>query len=126
MNMAQGAGHDFSFGGLIDVSGNDRYDAPNLSLGAGNDNGIGLFWDRGGDDVYEAAGLTLGRSAITAPRGGPRDLIKCVGVFLDTGGGKDTYGGSGASAASNGSVWKQQARPGSSLLSMEIAAGLDR
>ena len=126
MNMAQGAGHDFSFGGLIDVSGNDRYDAPNLSLGAGNDNGIGLFWDRGGDDVYEAAGLTLGRSAITTPRGGPRDLIKCVGVFLDTGGGKDTYGGSGASAASNGSVWKQQARPGSSLLSAEIGAGLDR
>jgi len=32
MNMAIGAGHDFTVGMLIDEAGDDRYDAPNLSL----------------------------------------------------------------------------------------------
>jgi hypothetical protein len=70
----------------IDEAGNDTYDAPYLSLGAGNANGIGLFWDKVGDDIYNAtATLTLGRSN-TLSRGGLRDHINTIGLFLDTGG----------------------------------------
>jgi len=90
INMAQGAGHDFTLGVLIEEAGEDVYDAPNLSLGGGNANGIGLFWDKAGDDVYNStANTTLGR-ANTAARGGLRDYINTIGLFLDTGG-TDTY-----------------------------------
>jgi hypothetical protein len=90
MNMAQGAGHDFTVGFLSDEAGNDKYDAPNLSLGGGNDNGIGLFWDKTGNDEYRGtAATTLGRANLTT-RGTLRDSILTLGVFLDTGG-EDTY-----------------------------------
>jgi hypothetical protein len=86
MNMAQGAGHDFTLGYLIDEAGDDVYDAPYLSLGGGNANGIGIFWDKCGNDRYNStAALTLGRSN-TMSRGGLRDYINTIGIFLDTGG----------------------------------------
>jgi hypothetical protein len=91
MNMAQGAGHDFSIGYLLDDSGDDIHESPNLSLGGGNANGIGIFWDRAGDDLYAAKpGLVLGRSSVAASKS-IRESMRTVGVFLDTGGGNDTY-----------------------------------
>jgi hypothetical protein len=90
MNMAQGAGHDFTLGYLTDEAGDDVYNAPNLSLGGGNANGIGMFWDKRGDDEYNCtAATTLGR-ANRAGRGGLRDQINTIGIFLDTGG-HDSY-----------------------------------
>ncbi len=122
MNMAQGAGHDFSLGWLIEQDGNDMYRAPNLSLGGGNANGIGIFWDASGDDRYEVApSITLGRSSIGA-RGTPRERALCLGLFCDTGG-NDTYP-ENLPFARNNSLWTQ---PGASQPSLkrEIGVGID-
>lgn len=100
MNMALGAGHDFSVGILIDRSGFDKYKAPNLSLGAGNANGVGLFLDIRGDDAYESVGLTLGKGA-EAPKGTLRERGLCLGIFMDLAG-TDAYP-PGVSWAKNGS-----------------------
>lgn len=89
MNMAQGAGHDFSVGILIDFQGNDSYLAPNLSLGAGNANGIGWLCELGGNDRYVSKGLTLGKAA-EAPVSGLRSRALTLGLFMDLGG-KDSY-----------------------------------
>jgi len=126
-NMGQGAGHDFSVGGLVDVAGDDRYRSPNLALGAGNDNGTGIFWDSGGDDSYRSAGpLALGRASITAPPGGVRDLMKCVGVFADSGGGRDSYRGDGAEAAGDDSTWLQEKPTQEGAAGRAFGVGMDR
>ncbi|MCE9558103.1 MAG: hypothetical protein K8R88_04060, partial [Armatimonadetes bacterium] len=85
MNMAMGAGHDFSLGMLIEGGGSDSYNAPNLSLGAGNANGIGVFVDKGGDDFYTSTGITLGMSA-DSQLGTLREIALSLGVFIDFGG----------------------------------------
>jgi len=122
MNMAQGAGHDFSLGWLVEGGGNDIYRTPNLSLGGGNANGIGIFWDASGDDRYEVQpSITLGRSNIGA-RGSLRERALCLGVFCDTGG-KDVYP-DGLPVARNEALWTQ---PGASQppMSREYGAGID-
>jgi hypothetical protein len=85
MNMAQGAGHDFSIGMLIDREGDDTYQAPNLSLGSGNANGIGIFADLLGDDTYRSSGITLGRAA-EAPKLSLRSRALTLGLFMDLAG----------------------------------------
>jgi hypothetical protein len=121
MNMAQGAGHDFTLGILYDEAGNDIYDAPNLSLGGGNDNGIGVFWDRAGDDVYNvSAATTLGRANITG-RGGLRDGMLCLGLFVDTGG-NDRYS---KPFAGNSALWTQRGQNEEKPLEAEKGVGID-
>ncbi len=123
LNMAQGVGHNFGVGFLLDESGNDVYDAPNLSLGGGNANGIGIFWDKNGDDAYNvSAAMTLGRANIDAPRGGLRDKMLCLGLFLDTGG-KDKYS---KQFAGNGKTWTQEGLNEREPLASEKGVGLDR
>ncbi len=99
MNMAQGAGHDFSVGMFLDRTGNDTYNAPNLSLGAGNANGIGVFADLFGNDKYTSSGLTLGKAS-EATKGSIRERGLCLGLFIDLDG-TDTYP-SAAAWAKNG------------------------
>jgi hypothetical protein len=125
-NMAQGAGHDFTLGTLIDCAGNDIYDAPNLSLGGGNANGIGVFWDKAGDDVYRvSAATTLGRSNISGQRGGLRDYILNVGLFLDTGG-NDAYPSDSAyDFAGNNRLWRQYGTNTEQPLDVEKGVGYD-
>lgn len=89
MNMAQGAGHDFSIGLLLDREGDDTHRAPGLSLGAGNANGIGIFVDLSGTDTYQSSGITLGSTA-EAQKGSLRERALSLGVFMDLGG-TDTY-----------------------------------
>lgn len=123
-NMAQGAGHDFSLGFLYERGGNDVYEAPNLSLGGGNANGFGIFWDVRGDDRYQvSAATTLGRSNVAAPRGGPRDRMKNLGLFLDTGG-TDVYPESKAFAG-NGRTWTQPGLNTDPALRTEWGVGMD-
>jgi len=121
MNMAQGAGHDFSIGWLHDTLGNDVYVAPNLSLGAGNANGIGIFWDEKGDDSYTSSGTTLGKA--NPPGGGLRDIILCLGLFLDTGG-NDTYPAEIAIAGNN-KAWHQFGEADHKTLPMTKGIGVD-
>jgi hypothetical protein len=123
MNMAQGAGHDFSLGLLYERAGADRYEAPNLSLGGGNANGIGFFWDVAGDDVYNVeAGTTLGRANIGS-RGGLRDRMETLGLFVDTGG-RDAYP-AGKPFARNGGLWTQSGTDVEHPLDTERGAGID-
>ncbi|MBM3286873.1 MAG: hypothetical protein FJY88_05930 [Candidatus Eisenbacteria bacterium] len=123
MNMAQGAGHDFSLGFLYEGAGDDRYDAPNLSLGGGNANGIGIFWDLTGDDTYSVTAATsLGR-ANTDSRGGLRDRIDTIGLFLDTGG-RDAYPTEKAFAG-DGRLWTQPGLNEAIPLDAERGAGVD-
>jgi len=95
LNAAQGLGHDFSLGLLYEGGGDDAYLAPTLSLGAGNASGLGMFVDRGGRDRYAlapGAATVLGESRVSASK--PYDLRRwgrTLGLFLDLGGGADTY-----------------------------------
>lgn len=119
-NMALGAGHDFSLGVLIEYNGYDRYEAPNLSLGAGNANGMGIFVDLCGDDHYSThGGITLGNSSATS-RGGLRDLMKTIGIFID-GGGKDKYT---EPFAGNSRCWYQKS-PLEPPIKTELKIGVD-
>ncbi len=123
MNMAIGAGHDFSLGLLYEVAGNDFYDAPNLSLGGGNANGIGLFWDLAGNDTYRVEAATaLGRANIGS-RGGLRDRMETIGLFLDTGG-ADSYPSS-KGFAGNDRLWTQEGTDTEHPLDTERGAGID-
>ncbi len=123
-NMAQGAGHDFTVGYLLEESGDDTYNAPNLSLGGGNANGFGFFWDRQGDDVYNVtAGTTLGLANIGS-RGGLRDRCLCLGMFLDTGGGKDTYPAD--KPARNNHTWFQPGLNSEEPIDTEVGVGIDK
>jgi hypothetical protein len=117
MNMAQGAGHDFTVGFLLDKSGDDRYEAPNLSLGAANSNGIGIFWDMGGTDTFASnGGTTMGQANYDG--NGLRPGILSLGVFLHTGSGSDVYP-AGMTRVGNNKVWIQalpkEAAPGALL-----------
>lgn len=123
MNMAQGAGHDFSLGFLYDQAGNDRYAAPNLSLGGGNANGIGFFWDLAGDDQYSVEAATTLGLANTASRGGIRDRIVSLGLFVDTGG-RDSYPVA-KGFAGNGRLWTQPGTDREHPLASEKGAGVD-
>ncbi len=124
MNMAQGAGHDFSLGFLVERAGNDVYDAPNLSLGGGNANGIGLFWDFAGDDTYNVSAATTFGRANNGPRGGLRDFIRGLGLFIDTGG-NDAYPAAYAFAGNN-KMWTQRgANEDEPLPLTELGAGVD-
>jgi len=124
MNMAIGAGHDFSLGFLLERAGNDTYSAPNLSLGGGNASGIGVFWDFAGDDTYAATGgTTLGRGN-NGRRGGLRDHMRVIGVFIDTGG-ADTYP-AGYDFAGNNRMWTQEgANTEDPLPLAELGVGVD-
>ncbi len=62
-------------GALIDVEGNDRYEAGNFSMGLGYWYGTGLMWDGGGDDVYRSVYFTQGSGAHFA-----------IGALIDEGG----------------------------------------
>lgn len=120
INMAQGAGHDFSSGYFINYKGYDFYKSPNLSLGAGNANGMGIFIDFEGNDEYRTKGeITLGRANI-GRKGGLRDYIKCIGIFIDAEG-KDKYH---EKFAGNKKIWKQKP-PIKPYLDSEKCIGID-
>lgn len=120
MSMSQGSGHDFTLGCLFDYQGDDYYVAQGLSLGGGNANGMGVFIDFTGNDTYETHGdIFLGRANI-AHRGGLRDHMKCLGIFID-GAGKDIYT---APFAKNKSSW-QQLPPMKPSRSGEKCLGID-
>jgi hypothetical protein len=128
INMAQGAGHDFTLGLLIEEAGDDLYNAPNLSLGGGNANGIGMFWDKQGNDEYRCtASITLGR-ANRAGRGGLRDYINTIGIFLDTGG-DDIYPLAYPDSTRlfrNDCLWKRPGPGPDAPLPTELGVGYDR
>lgn len=91
MNMALGAGHDFSLAWLVDRGGSDTYVAPNLALGAANAAGAGFLVDLAGDDHYAASSdLTLGNASVETVGDMLRGRAESLGVFLD-GDGADVY-----------------------------------
>jgi hypothetical protein len=66
--------------------------------------------------------MTLGRSNVDAPRGGLRDKMLCLGLFLDTGG-KDKYS---KQFAGNGKAWTQPGLNEREPIPTEKGVGLDR
>jgi len=122
MNMAQGAGHDFSLGFLVERAGNDTYDSTSLALGGGNANGIGIFWDILGDDTYKSdKGTTFGKG--NPAGGGIRDLILCLGIFADTTG-VDTYPPEKAFTGNN-RLWTQEQQDSQPPTGYERGVGID-
>jgi hypothetical protein len=121
MNMAHGAGHDFSLGWLIEWQGDDTYRSPNLSLGSGNDNGIGICWEFGGNDSYTSVtDVSLGASR--GASSGLRSTLTTMGIFIDEAG-TDQY--NGKTPAKNSWQWNNFAVktwPPSRL----IGVGLDK
>ena len=86
-NNAQGAGfgrrgdisdgHNWAggLGALLDVDGDDHYEAGNFTQGIGYWYGTGLLWDGGGDDTYRSVYFTQGSGAHFA-----------IGALIDEGG----------------------------------------
>lgn len=62
-------------GALLDVDGDDHYEAGNFSQGVGYWFGTGLLWDGGGDDAYRSVYFSHGSGAHFA-----------VGAVIDEGG----------------------------------------
>ncbi|AMO22546.1 hypothetical protein UC35_06165 [Ramlibacter tataouinensis] len=115
-SMGQGAGYgirgDFfdgrsiagGIGMLLDLAGNDRYEAQVYAQGFGYYEGLGMLLDDGGNDRFEAAWYAMGASAhyaagILLKRDAGNDVYRSshemvlgtgndlsVGVFVDEGG----------------------------------------
>ena len=115
-SMGQGAGYGLrgvffdgrstsgGIGMLLDLAGNDRYEAQVFAQGAGYYEGLGMLLDDGGNDRFEAAWYAMGASAhyaagILLKRGVGNDVYRSthemvlgtgndlsVGVFVDEGG----------------------------------------
>lgn len=66
---------------LIDLGGNDRYEAPETSTGSFGSGvlGYGILVDTGGNDKYQGGGLSQGVGLLG------------VGMLIDLGNGRDTY-----------------------------------
>jgi hypothetical protein len=91
-SMGQGAGYgmrgDFfdgrslagGIGMLLDLGGNDRYEAQVFAQGVGFHEGLGLLLDDGGNDGFASAWYAMGAGAHRA-----------AGIFLKRGGGSDVY-----------------------------------
>ncbi|MBW2457548.1 MAG: hypothetical protein JRI68_23780 [Deltaproteobacteria bacterium] len=99
--LSGGYGFDCSVGWLIDNGGNDRY-AGRFNYGKGYTSGSTFFINVGGDDEYNAD------SALTDP---PFGIVhnaypgaKLAGVFMDLGGGTDTYN-TGVAGVGNDALW---------------------
>lgn len=120
-SMGQGAGYgmrgDFldgratsgGIGVLLDLGGNDRYEAQVFAQGVGYYEGLGMLLDDGGNDRFDAAWYAMGAgvhyaAGILLKRGVGNDVYRSthemalgaandlsVGVFLDEGG-DDDYG----------------------------------
>ena len=118
-SMGQGAGYgrrgvffdgrstSGGIGMLLDLAGNDRYEAQVFAQGAGYHEGLGMLLDDGGNDYFEAAWYAMGASAhyaagILLKRGVGNDVYRSthemalgtgndlsVGVFVDEGGDDD-------------------------------------
>ena len=91
-SMGQGAGYGMrgvffdgrstagGIGMLLDLAGNDRYEAQVFAQGVGYYEGLGMLLDDGGNDRFEGAWYAMGASAHYA-----------AGVFLKRGVGSDVY-----------------------------------
>lgn len=93
-SMGQGAGRGIraeadgrpvagGIGILLDLSGNDRYEAQVFAQGAGYFQGLGLLVDGGGTDRFDAAWYAMGAAAHQA-----------AGLLLKRGAGDDSYSAS--------------------------------
>lgn len=93
-SMGQGAGRGIraepdgrpaagGIGVLLDLGGNDRYEAQVFAQGAGYFQGLGLLVDGGGNDRFDAAWYAMGAAAHQA-----------AGLLLKRGAGDDRYGAS--------------------------------
>ena len=85
-------GHDTGVAWFIDEAGDDQY-AGELNYGFSLTNGLTFFLERGGADTYT---LPPGKAADPNYAGfgfvyDAADFAKRVGMFMDLGGGMDTY-----------------------------------
>lgn len=118
-SMGQGAGYGMrgvfidgrstsgGIGLLLDLAGNDRYEAQVFAQGVGYHEGLGMLLDDGGDDRFETAWYGMGAgvhsaAGILLKRGVGNDVYRSthemvlgtgndlsVGVFVDEGGDDD-------------------------------------
>jgi hypothetical protein len=99
--LSGGYGYDCSVGWTVDNGGNDTYGGQ-FNYGRGYTYGMTFFVNDGGDDVYNAG------EEQTDPRFGVVDYafpnVNLAGVFIDLGGGTDTYYTS-IEGVGNDSVW---------------------
>jgi hypothetical protein len=79
----------------VDYSGNDTYQAYDLSQGAGSANGLGWLVDYRGDDSYQIKGRHNSQGY-----GNPRRDYGSIGLMMDLGG-TDEYIGNGE----DGGIW---------------------
>ncbi|MCC6747335.1 MAG: hypothetical protein IT371_06730 [Deltaproteobacteria bacterium] len=95
VGLSLGFGHDFSFAWHQDDGGADDYHGAWATFGQGSTSSTALFVNVGGDDVYSSShysgfGGTAAGEDYQSPTH-PRHRLRVTGIFLDLGGGKDSY-----------------------------------
>ncbi len=99
-----GFGYDFGVGWMIDEGGDDVYGGQ-VHYGRGYLNSHTFFVNIGGDDTYNAEGVRRDPYfGVVRQIEGGRRVLKLAGVFLDLGGGEDTYV-TGVEGPGNGATW---------------------
>ncbi|MCP4246630.1 MAG: hypothetical protein GY778_06240, partial [bacterium] len=119
--------HDFTAALLINIGGNDRYEAAKSGIGYSINRSVAALIDVGGDDVYvgvegDRPGMAIFDEKFRA-RGGVSDYFAdttSVGLFLDVGG-QDTYW----SGQQNDTHWLDEA-DSPNLTERNFSIGVDR
>lgn len=92
--LTLGSAFNYSVGWLLDVDGNDVYEADSRSVGLGERNSFAYFVDYAGADSYELftapMRTSLGSAYIGEFDAGNFDVTPTLGLFLDISG-ADTY-----------------------------------
>jgi hypothetical protein len=86
----QGAAWDLAVAALLDCQGDDHYQASEFALGAGDENAFGVLLDLSGNDHYQAHRDAFGYAGKTDYRA-DGEVINNIGLFIDAGGGDDSY-----------------------------------
>ena len=116
-----GEGRDYSVAMSINESGNDEYWGKGArNIGSGDLFGLGFFWDLSGDDSYRVDSYT-GVGAAFSDTDNENSIT--FGLFLDQGGGQDTYQHDGQCADST--FWSQVGNKNDGIMKNVLAVGRD-
>ncbi len=98
--LSQSGSHDLGVSVMIEASGNDIYTCQDASLGGAINHAVAIFLDRSGRDAFFVKNRMAAGSGDLQ---GQKDW-QSIGIFLDLGGGEDTYP---VQKGGNGRFWTE-------------------
>ncbi|HJL42798.1 MAG TPA: Ig-like domain-containing protein [Myxococcales bacterium LLY-WYZ-16_1] len=116
-------GHDLGVSWYIDQGGDDVYGG-GISFGRAYDEGNAFFLDLGGEDVYDGI-FVQGFGSCHFSQGVRLPTVPRLGLFMDLGGGDDTYL-TDNEAAANDARWEQVPFGAPEAVDQKKGLGFDR